>query len=123
MFSSIEEAVRWAGGVLEVPASTEVQRDSRGVPSAKGEFCIVERTGGELDYPHDSPEMTFEMWARSSERAEQMANVAAIACKTMPPEDPHVNAVGVPRVYSYGLQDGGWHVWDVAVDWQVTLLD
>lgn len=123
MFSSIEAAVAWAAKVSGVPASTDVRYDANGAPLEDAPFCIVSRTGGELDYPHDSPEITFELWAQTETRAEELANIVAIACKTMPPEDEHVNQVDVPRMYSYGLQEGGWHVWDVAVTWRVNLQD
>lgn len=118
MFSSMEMAVAWAAGVLGYRAATCMPRDYAGEA-----ICLVDRTGGELDYPHDSPEISFSVWARSEAEAESGANALAIACKTMPPGDWHVNAVGVPRVFSYGREDGGWFVWQTTVPFQVRLQD
>lgn len=126
MFSSIECAINWARQILGVHVGTFVPRDARGVVSAAPNidtFAVVERTGGALDYPHDSPEISVQVWSRSDEKAETMANMLAIACKTKPIDDDHVNAIGVPTLFSYGAEAGGWLVWQVNISLEVNLLD
>ena len=119
MFSSMECSVAWADRVLGVHAVTYPPPDAREL----GAFCVVERTGGELAWPHDSPEISFQLWADSESDAEELANMLAIATVTMPMDDPHVNAMGTPEVLSYGREEGGWFVWQVTVSLDVRLTD
>ncbi|MBS6418870.1 MAG: hypothetical protein KH372_08645 [Olsenella uli] len=122
MFSSVECMVSWATATIGVRCGTQVPRGASGVAEG-GTFLVVTRTGGELDYPHDAPRLAVQTWARSEADAEALANQVAIALRTMPPTDAHVNHVGVPSVLSYGRQDGGWYVWQVDVGLGVNLLD
>lgn len=119
MFSSLEHSLSWAHEVLDIRCATYPPADAQGLEA----FCVVERTGGPLDYPHDSPDMTFQLWARDEATAEENANVLAIAAKKRPMGDPHVNAMGVPEMMSYGRMEGGWFVWQVSVPLNVNLLD
>lgn len=124
MFSSLEYAVNWARSILGYRTSTYVPRDADGMALVRDKkFCIVERTGGELDYPHDMPSFSFQIWSQSEADAEADANILAIATKTKPMDDYHINACGTPSVLSYGLMDGGWFVWQVNLDLNVNLLD
>lgn len=118
LFSSTQMAVEWAASVLEVRTCTYMPEDVEG-----GVVCVVERTGGEVAYPHDAPEMSFQVWAKTEAEAEAGAMMVAIAASTMPPEDYHVNAVGTPTVFSYGREDGGWFVWQATVPFSVRLID
>lgn len=118
MFSSTEMAVAWAAEVLGVQSGTYMPSKFDG-----DAICIVDRTGGDLDYPHDAPEIAFQVWARNEADAESGATCIAIACKTRPPDDPHVNHVRTPRVFSYGREERGWFVWQCSVAFDVTLLD
>lgn len=117
MFDSMEMAVAWAASVLGTRACTYLPADP------PDELCVVERVGGELDYPHDSPEFAFQVWAKAEKAAKDGACLVAVAAKTAPPADGHVNSVGVPTVYSYGREDGGWFVWQATVPMEVNLLD
>lgn len=117
MFSSTACAIAWARSLLGVHVGTYVPADAQDM----AEFVIVERAGGPLDYPHDSPDITFQIWAKSEAVAESEANVIAIALKTQPMDDPRVNAVGVPDVMTYGKQEGGWFVWQVGVRLEVNI--
>ena len=123
MFSSVEYAAAWASDVLGVRACTYAPRDARGDVPGSEPFCVVERTGGPLDWSHDSPEIAFQPWSRSEAEAEAMAASLAIAVRTRPMDDPHVNAAGVPDVLSYGREEGGWFVWQTSVRLEVNLLD
>ncbi len=124
MFSSLEYTIKWVHSVLGYRTSTHVPRDADGMALVRDKkFCIVERTGGELDYPHDSPSFAVQIWSQSESDAEQDANILAIATKTVPMNDYHINAVGIPDVLSYGLMEGGWFVWQVNLDLEVNLLD
>lgn len=124
MFSSIEAAVEWAQFVLGggVRVGTYVPRDAEGLPTGKQSLCLVDRTGGTLNFPHDFPEITFQVWTKSEAESEELANVLAIACKTAPPTDPHINSIQPPTLSSYGNQ-GAWFVWQVSVSWGVRLDD
>lgn len=124
MFSSVQCAVEWAATTLGVRASTYLPMDATGgVDADEKTFVVVERTGGELDYPHDNPEISFQVWSRSEADAEAYANMLAIASRTKRMADRHVNAMGVPSVLSYGREDGGWFVWQVTQPLSVNLLD
>lgn len=119
MFSSMECSIAWARRVLGMWTVTYPPPNGREF----GAFCVVERTGGELAWPHDSPEISFQLWADSEDEAEELANMLAIATVTMPMDDPHVNAMGTPEVLSYGREEGGWFVWQVTVSLDVRLTD
>ena len=119
VFDPMEFVVGWVAGVLEAPAYTYVPD---GPPDL---FAVVTRTGGEVAYPHDSPEFAVQAWARTDADAETAAYLVAIAA-TNPasqPADRHCNAVGTPTMYSYGREDGGWYVWQVTVPLEFNLLD
>ena len=119
MFSSVECSIRWAATILEVPVGTYAPEESEKLTA----FAITERTGGSLDYPHDNPDITFQIWAKEEARAEQLANLLAIAAKTMPIDDSHVNTMDVPEMMSYGKAEGDWFIWQVSVGLNVNLLD
>lgn len=119
MFSSVEHSIEWAEGILGIQVGTYAPDDSDEMDS----FCIVERTGGEIDYPHDSPDITFQIWAKTGLGAETQANMLAISAKMRPMDDPHVNGMGVPEMMTYGREEGGWFVWQVSIPLNVNLLD
>lgn len=123
MFSSIECAIKWAHSVLGIDTCTYVPLKDDGSVDASTSFCVVERTGGELDYPHDAPEIAFQVWAKTEDRAETLANMLAIATKTMPIDDMHVNGMETPTLVTYGREAGGWFVWQVSVVIHVSLRD
>lgn len=118
LFSSTQMAVEWAASVLETRACTYMPDDAH-----EQVVCVVERTGGDVAYPHDAPEISFQIWAKAEADAEAGAMMVAIAASTKPPEDPHVNAVGAPTVFSYGREEGGWFVWQATVPFSVRLID
>lgn len=119
MFSSLEFIIGWIGKTLEyVPVFTYPPEKTPDV------FCTVDRTAGQLDYPHDNPEFTVSIWSKREDKAEELANVLAIAVKIKPPtDDYHINTVGVPNMYSYSKVDGGYFVWQVSFFLSVNLLD
>ena len=85
-------------------------------------FCLVERTGGEVSWPHDSPEVAFQVWAKTDLAAEQAAYLLAIGAVTAPPADPHCNSVGTPTMYSYGREEGGWYVWQATIPFEFNMI-
>ena len=115
IFSSMEFMVKWVSETLKVPCSTRVPRDT---PNT---FAQIDRTGGTMDYPHDSPEYTVSIWAKSEAECEQLAHELAIALKLTPPTDKHINQVDVPNVFSYGVQDGGYTTWQVTFQMQINI--
>ena len=117
MWSSMEMMGEWARDVLDVPVSTYP------ASGAGPTFALVSRTGGRVDYPHDSPEISVQVWSKSDSEAEEGAMAIGIAAKTLPPDDPHVNSVGAPNVYRYGAQDGGWFVWEADVPLETNIID
>ena len=117
IFSSMEYIIKYVHKVLNIPASTHVQEK---MPPA---FALVDRTGGEVDYPHDNPEYSVSIWAKSEAKCEDYAYQLAIGLKTVPPDDYHINAVGVPTVFSYGRDESGYYIWQVTVTLAVNIQD
>ena len=117
IFSSMEHVIKWAHITIGLPCSTEVQKNT------PDEFLLVDRTGGEMDYPHDYPEYTISIWTRSSARSEQVAHELAIALKVTPPTDRNINAIFTPNVFSYGKQEGDFIVWQVTFSMSVNIKD
>ena len=91
IFSSMEHVIKWAHTTIGLPCSKEVQKNTQ------DEFLLVDRSGGEMDYPHDSPEYTISIWTMSSARTEHVALDLAIALKVTPPTDRKINAVFTPN--------------------------
>ena len=119
MFDPMECMAGWAAGILGVPVRTYPTPDSGDVL-----FCVIERTGGDVDYPHDWPEVSLQAWARTDEAAETAAYLLAIAARNENgPNDTHVLDVGVPSMYSYGREDGGWYIWQVTMKLACNLID
>lgn len=123
MVSSIELVCKWVGKVLGVRVGTYPPSGSTTATDSASPFAVVTRTGGEVDYPHESPAFAVQVWAPDEATAETCAYLVAIACKTMPPADPHVNDVLTPTVLSYGRMEGGWFVWQTNVNLEVNLLE
>lgn len=123
MVSSLELVCKWVRSVLGVRVGTYPPPTSTTATDQSEPFAVVTRTGGEVDYPHESPAFAVQVWAADEATAETDAYMVAIACKTRPPEDGHVNAVLTPSLLSYGSMDGGWFVWQANVNLEVNLLD
>lgn len=119
--SSLEILIAWVKDVLDIDAGTYPPHDATTATEAAEPFAVITRTGGAVDYPHDSPQFAVQLWAASEERAELLANLLAIACRTMPPDDSHVNSLATPTVLSYGRMDGGWFVWQVDIGLEVNM--
>ncbi|MCI6275080.1 MAG: hypothetical protein MR611_10510 [Coriobacteriaceae bacterium] len=123
MVSSLEMVCEWVRGVLGVRVGTYPPASATTATGGAQPFAVVTRTGGEVDYPHESPAFAVQVWAADEATAETDAYLVAIACKTMPPSDAHVNAILTPTVLSYGRMEGGWFVWQANVSLEVNLLD
>lgn len=122
MFDPMEYAVSYVHNTLNIPASTYLQEGVR--PQTTPVCAIVQRTGGEISYPHDNPDFAVQILADSDEKAQLYAYSLAVALKTQPPKDKHLNAVGTPTIYSYGMtEDGDWFVWQVTIPMAFNLVD
>lgn len=110
MFSSLQMVVEWVGRTLALPASTYPQAE------ADMPFAVVNRVGGECDYPHDYPRYAVQIWTASDAQGESIAFDLALALPSVTDESDRVNAVGVPEMTQLGLIDGGGFVWQVSFD-------
>lgn len=119
--SSLEIVTSWVKEVLEIDAGTYPPHDATVATEDAEPFAVVTRTGGAVEYPHDSPAFAVQLWAASEDQAELLANLLAIACRTKPPADSHINAVETPTVLSYGRMEGGWFVWQVDIGLEVNM--
>lgn len=119
MFSTLEHIIKWVAEVTELPCHTYVQENHE--PA----FCIIERTGGTVDYPHDEPEFTVQIWAETDDEAEAQIMNLATAVKTVPPtDDYHINAVTqAPNVFHFGHDENGMDIWGLSFTMHVNLLD
>lgn len=106
-FDPLVHIIGWVGDSLGLHASTVAAPDG-GEP-----FAVVERVGGECEFPHDMPQFAVQVWALSDVDAEGAAYALCRLLKTDPPKNAHVNAVGTPSITSYSPQEGGWRVWQV----------
>ena len=77
-YSITEQVVSWLSG-LGYRAMTRPPADAPDCPS---EFVTVERTGGYAADLVDHPTMAVQTWARTEERAEEMANAIRMECLT-----------------------------------------
>lgn len=117
IWSSMEYIIKYVHKTLGIPVATHAPKNTPDV------FALVDRTGGEMDYPHDRPEYSVSIWARSEDKCEELAHVLAIGLKTKPPDDDHINAHGVPAVFSYGQEEGGFFIWQVTFNLVVNIQD
>lgn len=117
IWSSMEYIIKYVHDMLGVPTATHTPKNTPDV------FALVDRTGGDMDYPHDRPEYSVSIWARSEDKCEELAHVLAIGLKTKAPDDGHINAHGVPAVFSYGQEEGGFFIWQVTFSLVVNIQD
>lgn len=117
IWSSMEYVIGYTRDILNVDAMTYVPKNT---PNA---FALVDRTGGEMDYPHDRPEFSVSIWAKRADVCEELAHKLAIGLKTKPPEDIHINSHSTPVVFSYGRDESGFFVWQITFGLVTNILD
>lgn len=105
-WSSLAAVRAWAEKRLGVPVGT--------YPPAEptGDFGVIQRIGGEVDYPHDSPEFALQIWADSEPDAEEAAIALARMLGTLL-DIGRVNRVGTPSLVSLGRDENGKYVWQL----------
>lgn len=77
------------------------------------DFGVVQRVGGEVDYPHDSPMFAIQIWADSEPDAEECAIALSRAIPTLMEAEARINRVGLPTLISLGRDEDGKFVWQL----------
>lgn len=121
MFSAIERVIAWVTDYTELNTSLFVPENAAELDS----FCVCERTGGVVDYPHDTPEFTVSVWAKDAAKAEaQIMNLAAAIKLDSPVDGENIIAlVGLPNVVHLGLDEIGHDIWSMSFSLKVNLID
>lgn len=106
-WSSLAAVRAWAEERLGVPVGT--------YPPAEpaGDFGVIQRVGGEVDYPHDSPSFAIQIWADSEPDAEEAAIALARVLPTLRSAESRVNGIGTPSLVSLGRDENGKFVWQL----------
>ena len=78
MVSSLELVCKWVRGVLGVRVGTYPPASATTATEGAAPFAVVTRTGGEVDYPHESPAFAVQVWAADEAAAETDAYLVAI---------------------------------------------
>lgn len=117
MWSSLATVISWAQQRLDVRVGS--------YPPAgeSGDYAIVQRVGGDADYPHDSPRISIQVWTDSDENGEQVALALAQALPSLAEESSHIN--GVDRsatITQLGRDDNGHFVWQLTFSMHVNVL-
>lgn len=108
MYSSLQTVLDWAASNFDGPSGT-YPRAGEAVP-----FSVVNRVGGECQYPHDTPRYAVQFWRASDAEAEAAAFDCAVNLQTLLDENARINAVGVPEITQLGYIDAGRYVWQVS---------
>ena len=108
MWSSTATVISWVESVLGVRAGS--------YPPAcqEGDYAIVNRVGGAVRYPHDSPRFSVQVWTDSDANAEQVALALAAVLPGLAAESQRINAVDPDAtVTQLGRDENGHFVWQV----------
>lgn len=110
MWSSTATVVAWTERTLGVRAGTYPPADT---PT---DFAVVNRVGGECDYPHDSPRFSIQVWTDTEAGAEQATLALCAVLRGIVDEHWRINAVGTPSVTSIGHDGNGHYVWQLTFE-------
>lgn len=109
MWSSTATVISWVESVLEVRTGNYPPADQT------GDYAVVNRVGGETEYPHDSPRFSVQIWTDSDENAEQVALALAAVLPNLAAQDARINAVErAATITQLGRDENGHFVWQVA---------
>lgn len=117
MWSSLQVVKEWTGATLDIPAATYPQADQQ------RPYAVVNRVGGQVDYPHDYPRYGVQLWCESDAQGETLAFELACALPTITGAHERINAVGNAELTQLGyLEDGGF-IWQVNFDLATNIRD
>lgn len=131
MFDPLEAVIKWAADVTGASAGVSLvpELDTGTGTLAYGNYVVVNRVGGEIDYPHDYPSFGFRVYAPTCDEAESLAYQLALTAsspvdpKTPVKYDEHFVSTGKPSMFSYGTtDDGGFYIWECDITFVVNLL-
>ena len=106
-WSSLAAVRKWAETCLGVPVGTYPPAN----PS--GDFGVIQRVGGDVDYPHDSPVFALQIWADSDPAAEESAVALSRVLSSLKVAEPRINSIGIPSLVSLGRDEDGKYVWQL----------
>ena len=108
MWSSTKAVIEWVESVLGCRTGSYPPADQT------GDYAVVNRVGGETQYPHDSPRYAVQIWTDSDENAEQVALALAAVLPNLAHADKRINAVDTDAtVTQLGRDENGHFVWQV----------
>lgn len=111
MWSSTSTVISWVESRLGVRTGSYPPADER------GDYAVVNRVGGTVSYPHDSPRFSVQVWTDSDDNGEQVALALAAVLPTLADESPRINAVdGEPVCTQLGRDENGHYVWQLTFD-------
>ena len=108
MWSSLATTIAWVEDALDVRTGSYPPADQ------KGDYAIVQRVGGNTDYPHDNPRIAVQVWTDSDEDGEQVALALARILPTLKERSARINAIDRDStVTQMGRDENGHYVWQV----------
>ena len=109
MWSSTATVISWVESVLETRTGSYPPADQT------GDYAVVNRVGGETEYPHDSPRFAVQIWTDSDANGEQVALALAAVLPNLAAQDGRINSVErAATITQLGRDDNGHYVWQVA---------
>lgn len=117
MWSSLQVVREWTASALSIPAATYPQA------SAQRPYAVVNRAGGPVDYPHDYPRYSVQLWCDTDAQGETLAYALAMALPSITDAHERINAAGNAELTQLGyLEDGGF-IWQVNFDLATNIRD
>lgn len=108
MWSSTAAVISWIESLLNVRTGSYPPAD------ASGDYVIVERVGGTVSYPHDSPRFAVQVWTDSDENGEQAILALSAVLHRLVEHDARINSVEQDvEVAHIGRDENGHFVWQL----------
>jgi len=118
MWSSLAAVAAWTESLLGVRTGSYPPANS------SGDYAVVNRVGGDTEYPHDFPRYAIQIWTDSDENGEQVALALSRMLPTLAQQSPRINAVDRnATITQLGRDENGHYVWQVAFSMSCNILD
>ena len=118
MWSPLAETVAF------VEETLGVRTGSYPPAGADGDFAVVQRVGGDTEYPHDSPRIAVQVWTDSDANGEEVARALAIVLPTLKDRCNRINSVErAATITQLGRDENGHFVWQVVFTMHCNILE
>ena len=108
MWSPLATVVSWLESRLDVRVGSYPPANQT------GDYLLVNRVGGDVNYPHDHPRISVQVWTDSDTNGEQVVYALSSILGELVDFDGRINGVETEAtVTQLGPDDNGHFVWQL----------